>query len=145
MSSTMIEQLRREYIAGLRRHLTALDTERTQVLSEIALAERGLGLTPTTAIPPIGAAIPPTPEPAINVKRDEFRGLTTDAAIKKLLSWGTPLSAPAIADLLFQGGLGTDAKAVKANVYSALKRLREKEIAVRGTDGLWLLIAATNS
>lgn len=134
MPSTTIEQLRREYISGLRRHVGTLQTELDQALAEIALAEQHLGITPAIDAPVKSA------DTSVNVKPDEFRGMTTDAAIKKLLSWGTSLSAPKIADLLYQGGQGTSKATVKANVYSALKRLKEKKAAIRGDDGLWQLV-----
>lgn len=103
---------REVFLAALREKREKLD----QLIAQIEAFDLGDG--PAAA----GAG-----GPAIG--RHDFVGMTTPEAIKKFLRKKRGLHGPrAIAQGLVDGGQGEDVDAVYVNVYSALKRMNNREI-----------------
>ena len=81
-----------------------------------------------------------SPEPG------KFRGLTYKAATKKILQTSQqPLSAPEIADILYNSGYASNRQIIKTNIDGIFKRLRESnEIERVGETPSYRLVISTN-
>jgi hypothetical protein len=136
--------------------LADLYARRAQLDAAITVIQAMLGTSTGTddgaqanAMSPGSVLAPPAPPPARQdapattaVRSDTFFGLSTSGAIKKYLGMvKRPLSPRAIAQAVMEGGQihAVDDKTAYTNVYSVLKRLKDKEFS-QTRNGEWGLV-----
>lgn len=124
----------------LQEYYQKLLAERAALNAAIARVEADLGLAGSgnaTVAPLAGAAGPMTGK----VRPDEFFKMTTPEAIKRYLEIvKQPQGPKAIADGLKAGGILSEAKHFYANVFTALRRLRDQGAVVNTKTGGWGLV-----
>jgi hypothetical protein len=134
-----LEQLQHDLVTALRRYVAELDIKRAKAMARLAALTEDDPENPQTKATPT-AAVVSISEESISVLPNEFHGMTTDAAVKKLLSsYKVRLAPTAIARILHKGGQETDLGSIKSNVYAALERLKKKGDIIR-EEGLWRIV-----